>query len=542
MRWTTHRNVWNRYLALGLAGVVSMLWSATADQAALPGAGSVGSLTLIEAVRSALAHQSQIQLGVQQNEIARGIALVEAGAFDTVLAAGLSESRIYAPLTVLGKQLSIQAGGGRPTSQTLSGTSFNVGAKRLFRNGVSVGALHQMNRFSDNLSNLDGLSTSNSSFVVTIPLLQGRGRAAVDAAEMAARVEQDATLLDLNQTIAEQLAKTAADYWNVVAALRAVQVAEASEARGRALVENTQLLIDADRTARNDMTSVMANLADRTARRINAQQTAVAARQVLAVDMGLNSVQPPAMGYPAEDFPAGEQTALPSEDPRSVTRYVSGSMLQRADLLAAQRRRDESEIRARATENLLLPRLDVSVSTGYSGLSEGRSIGNALVSPFRDAQGMDVIGGLQFRFPVGNRTARGEAMLAAAVVRQSNVRIEEVSRAVTADVLTAIFNVRNSIMRLGSTRQSVESFELALQGERDKFKLGLNSVVDILTVEDRLTIALGNRVDAQLRYALAIIALRLATGTIVSPGPAAKTIGREVFVTLPPEPTAVPAP
>jgi hypothetical protein len=55
----------------------------------------------------------------------------------------------------------------------------------------------------------------------------------------------------------------------------------------------------------------------------------------------------------------------------------------------------------------------------------------------------------------------------------------------------------------------------------------------MLTVEDRLTTALSQLVDAKLAYPLAIIQLRLATGTLIKANQPTHTIDFAMLTTLP---------
>jgi hypothetical protein len=55
----------------------------------------------------------------------------------------------------------------------------------------------------------------------------------------------------------------------------------------------------------------------------------------------------------------------------------------------------------------------------------------------------------------------------------------------------------------------------------------------VLTLEDRLTIAMQSQVNAELAYALALTQLRLATGTIVEPDQAVQSVDRNVFFSMP---------
>ena len=78
-------------------------------------------------------------------------------------------------------------------------------------------------------------------------------------------------------------------------------------------------------------------------------------------------------------------------------------------------------------------------------------------------------------------------------------------------------------------RIAVDVSQAALDGEREKLRLGAGSVVDVVTLEDRLTTARAAFVDAGLNYAVLLARLRFATGTIIEPDRMAQTVNREIF-------------
>jgi outer membrane protein TolC len=93
--------------------------------------------------------------------------------------------------------------------------------------------------------------------------------------------------------------------------------------------------------------------------------------------------------------------------------------------------------------------------------------------------------------------------------------------------------VRNAALQLQRAREAVASSQAALEGEREKYRLGVGQLVDVLTMEDRLTTAEQNQVTAELDYALALTQLRFATGSIVEPDKTVQSVDHEVFLTVP---------
>ena len=154
--------------------------------------------------------------------------------------------------------------------------------------------------------------------------------------ETSAGVQVQASQLDLNQTFTDLLTNTAVGYWDLVGAIRMLQVAIGSEQRGQMLVENVDALVRAERIPRNDTNEVRANLDDRIAGRIAAEQQVVVARQQLAVAMGLPPESMASLADPAEDLPEG--IGAPAGDPETIRRYIDLALSQRADYLAARKR------------------------------------------------------------------------------------------------------------------------------------------------------------------------------------------------------------
>ena len=91
-------------------------------------------------------------------------------------------------------------------------------------------------------------------------------------------------------------------------------------------------------------------------------------------------------------------------------------------------------------------------------------------------------------------------------------------------------SLRNASNQLTAVGESVRQFHTALDNERAKYRLGVGSLIDVLTVEDRLTGVLTSQVQAELLYAIAIARLRQATGTIVEPHDTTQNIDPAVFL------------
>jgi outer membrane protein len=486
-------------------------------------------ITLLDAVRYTLEHHPLI--GEQKAQVTnnRGLTLQASAPFDTLLQSGLSQSHLNNPISSFdAAQLGIPVG----TSQVSNLTNLTFSAGKLFRNGVKISPSLALNRDSSYSVN-PVLNTSQLGFVVTVPLLRGLGRSAVDAPEIAAATEVEASLLDLNQLMAQLMANTGSSYWNLVASRKLVAIALEAEHRGEVYVDNVKALIEADHVPRSDLDEVAANLADRSANRFAADQQVVIARQQLALDMGTSAYDLFTVLDPTDDFPPGEDQPLPADTSGSLQSCLNQALQHRADFLAAKRRIDKARVLRVAAKNALLPQLNLSFESGYTRLDEGRALGHFFASPAAGNGGVDATVGVSYSFPPANSDARGQVMQADAFAQQNELQAVQVARNISTSVVTALEGVRNAILRVKKARESVESFRLSLDGQRERYRVGMSPVVDVLTVEDRLNNALSSQVQAQLSYALALIQFRLATGTIIAPDQPAQTVRPQAFNTLP---------
>jgi outer membrane protein TolC len=489
-------------------------------------------LDLLEALQSTLSNHPALHIEEQQVVSSRAVRREASGPFDTIIGSSLSQSRINNPLTIFNQEQAALLGI-ITDNQVDNVTTLDIGASKEYRNGITISPSLVATRTTDNIYDIGGTNLTTLAFQVNVPLLRGRGRDVVAAAETAAGIEVEASLLDLNQTISSLLSSTAFSYWNAVAAASNLKVAQGSEERGKVYVDNVQTLIKAGRVPEAESHQVTANLATRSAARIVAEQNLLAARLQLALAMGLSTDQMEAVGIPVEDFPSDDGQVLAILNTHSLQEFYALALQNRADYLAAQKRETEQKTLLTPARKALLPQLNLNLSTGYSSLDEGTGVVNFFSSPGRAPRGPDFGVGVTYQFPPSNNAAQGGLMLAQANLRQAELRTLQTSESIMASVVTAVGGVRNAALQLQQAKDAVTASQAALDGEREKYRLGVGQLVDVLTMEDRLTVAQQSQVSAELGYAQALTQLRFATGSIVEPDKTVQSVDRDVFFSVP---------
>jgi outer membrane protein TolC len=353
----------------------------------------------------------------------------------------------------------------------------------------------------------------------------------VGAPSRAAVSDRDATVLDLRHSVSLSVLETVAAYWNYVGEMRRLQIARDSEARFADLQVTTGKLLAAREIAAVDIKQVSAVVASRRLSRLGAEQSVYAARVRLGVAAGLDALALASLERPGDALPEvsgteGELAAL-----------IGLALVERADLQAARLRQTSLGITLGASRNAVRPSLDVVVGAGYSGATEKTGL-PGFFDPLSTWSGPSATASVVFGWSGSNRTALGRLAESQASLRQSEITVADLERRIGAQVALAASNLAKSAARVAAARDACNLYRETLAAERQRQQLGLSSLLDVITTEDRLNDSLFDQVSAELDYADAVAALRFETGTLLR----ATASGHEVnFSLLTTPPTTAPS-
>jgi outer membrane protein TolC len=146
--------------------------------------------------------------------------------------------------------------------------------------------------------------------------------------------------------------------------------------------------------------------------------------------------------------------------------------------------------------------------------------------------------GVTYRFPPARDAAAGGLQQAVANKRQVDLQYEDAANQTAAAVSSALSELRLASMRTRVMQDSLSFSRKSLEAEQEKLRAGAGSIINVITLQDRLTASLQGDLQARLAYAQALVRFRLATSTIVSPTDQGGTVDAAIFSTLPPVPPA----
>lgn len=462
-------------------------------------------LDLATCVRLALENDPEIAVAEVDIQRAEAALLLEQSRFDWLLEAALAGGETRLP-----QSLAEQADNGDLASLDTQTLNYSLNTAKTFASGLQFSQDLQVTRADTNL--LDTTTKTKGSLVLELryPLLRGRGRALVLAPQQAATADREASLLELNQRIADRIYTAAAGYWRYSAAFQQLRVIEESEQRSQKLVTDTRRLIEAGEVPQNELLQLLANQAEKRANRIAARNELFQARQNLYLVLGLTHAQSAALQQAPGDFPAdagARMQALPSH--AALTDFALAT---RPDYRALGQRLEGEQLRRKAAADGLKGDLSVAVNAGYSTLREG-SGGDELVAALTgETPGAETGVSLRYQLPLQRRAAKARLTEARAQVALREIARNDLSRQIGLEVLKSREDLLRTHEELTAVDESVEYYELAVKNERKKLTLGFSTLIDLISYEDRLTAAQSNQIAVRARFWQALAKLQLEIG------------------------------
>jgi outer membrane protein TolC len=204
--------------------------------------------------------------------------------------------------------------------------------------------------------------------------------------------------------------------------------------------------------------------------------------------------------------------------PPKLDEALSIALQSRPDLNQARLELEASRTELVYAKNKLLPRLDLQASLNVNGLAGDDStgawqgnMGNAFGSAV-DRDGTEWSIGLQFKYPLGNRSARAQKLAADASQNQALYNFHRLEVAAETEIKNALVAIQRGQERLVVSERFVELAETTLAQETQRSQEGLSDSFRILTFQDDLIEAKIRRATARTDYRKGFALLYKAMG------------------------------
>lgn len=453
------------------------------------------SLSLAEAVETALLKNLGLKLTREDVISAEGAALAAEGVFDYQLTG------------------EIGAGGRNETPVTeFAGTEennalWNAGVEKRFTPGTEVG-LNWDNGNLDTDSDLylfDPVYSTDLTLDLRQPLLRGFGRDAQMADLNSARTQLQASTFLVDSEAADLAAGVKQAYWELVFAHQNLEVLELSLELAKRLRDDTATRIEAGKLAAIDIFQPESEVAQREQDLITGEREIGFAEDNLKLLMN------------SEDWlvpfdPLDE----PSTDPvqPDIGMVYNNAIEQRPDLKAASLQVEALKYQLDRADNNRKPSLDLLGSLGFGASAKNYS--SALDNSLSDGDTLWQVG-VSFSRPLDNSLAEGEYRQALAAHNKSITSVELLKQEIRRTVRVTVRDVELALKAIEATQKTSTATRKRLEAEQIKFDAGRSTTLDVLIAQQDYSQALsaGNR--AKVVYAQSLSELDRIQGTIRIP-------------------------
>lgn len=511
------------------------------------GAGSLGTVLNNSTDQSSITSQESNLNILSPTPLSPGSRIPQ---YDPVVAGGVSLMKTTVP-----EPSSFITGTSTLQNRSVAGSA---GLQQGFSTGtnLNLGFVSNHNDSNSSRTQFNPATTGSLSLTVTQPLLQGLGRGVnrryIRIAENSEKIAAHTLRLQLVATVSNVIAL----YWDLVSLTEDVRVKRQVLEVDTKLYEDNKSQVEVGTLAPIEVKRALAEVARARQDLTNATGLLLQEELLLKNALTRRGTADPAVEH-LRIIPLDHIDIAPREPERSLDALIQLAFESRPDLMEAKLQIDNTRISLQGARDALKPELDLVgtvQNNGLSGplnpLSSTNNIGGLANQPdpaFIGGYGNFLSQlaahnyptyaiGLQLNLPLRNRVAQADYTRDALMLRQGEVRYQQL-------VNQARLEVENALLVLNRARQSydaaVETRQLqeeALAAEQDRFSVGASTTYMVIQIQRDLAQARSSEVVTLGSYAKAKAQLDRVLGITLRQNGISVAEGVRGHISRPPQP------
>jgi outer membrane protein TolC len=514
---------------LGAAGLLGLAPLATAQTGAvisarpgerapraLPEAGADGvRLSLSETIALAVANNQDLNVSVNAAEASRYVLFSNLGIFDPLAEASIVRAHDETPAasSLVGAEVS-----------TRDTTNFSTRVTQLAPTGGTFSLGLAVDRTAQNSSFffVNPAYNSGLTFSFSQPLLRNFGRDVTIWQIRTARNSRDASYQGFVRSVQGTVNAVEQAYWDLVYALRNLEVKKEARTLAADLNRITKIKIDVGSLAPIDIVQTEVGIA-------TAEQDIIIAEGLIgdAQDRLKRLINFDPAKWSVPIVPTDEVRS--EEASVSVDDGIKKALVERPEILSAQYNVDSDHIRYEYWRNQTRPQLDLVGSYGYAGLGGTTTLrdemGNIISRTRgdvwdslqqvtdRDFKNWSI--GLNFSYPILNRRARGQRGAALYTWESSKAGLSALEQNVLLEVRSTARDIETARRSIAAAQKARELAERNLDAERKKFENGMTTSFQVLQITNDLSAARTSELQALAVYRKALSSYHYAVADIL---------------------------
>lgn len=407
-------------------------------------------------------------------------------------------------------------------------TGFNAGYVQGFGPGTQLNVAFNNTRQTLNSvrTNYSPYTTSNLGFTVTQPLLRGFGLAVNRRFIRIAKNEKKIANLLLQQQLIASVYGVKRLYTDLVALYEDVKVKEDTLASAEKLYSDTKAQVDEGTQAPIELTRANAQVYSVRQDLINSRAL-LEEQEAIVKNVITRRTDNDGDVLNARIIPTDTIDVPAQDNLRSIQDLLAQAFANRPDLMQAGVQVANSRIGLEGSRNGLLPEIDlVGVAQNNALAGQPNPLATSVDPTFVGGYGsaLEQLAtrkyptygiGLNITLPLRNRIAQADVARDEILLRQGQIREEQLRKQAQLEVEDALVALRRARASYEAAVQTQALQQESLEAEQAKFEVGASTSFFIIQYESYLAQARSTVVVAKSAYLKARAALERATGTIL---------------------------
>jgi len=511
-------------MATALCALALPIHAADIDVPALPteipglpsSPGNELKLDLESAYELALSRNLNLQVGRYSVASADSNIFANTGIFDPNFTAGISgDFRRQPSASILEGDLVAES----------RNTRFGIGANQLLPTGTYLELETGGLRFGSNapIYTVNPSYSADLSLTLRQPLLEGFGTLYNRSGIVIAELQRDRVATGFESTVVATLRDVENAYWDLVAARRAIDVAEQSLTLAQQLLSETQERVKVGTSAPIDLVQSEATVATRVQDLIAARNLAANAEDSLKAVLGFDD--------PSEwtvTIVTTEEYGYAPMEP-DLLKAIETAHRSRPEIREKDLEIDQLDYNVKVARNVTLPTLNLEASYGFGGLDGDTTIDDPSTGDPVKVNG-DFAGaydqlvdwqfprwsvGLNLAVPIGNHEAKARLAQRRYEAQQGDAQLAALKQEITRQVRFAVRALYDGAASVDAAEASMVLAQRNVEAEQTKFDNGLSTNFQLSQIQEDLANAQLRLIRAHLEYRKAMVGYREATGTLL---------------------------
>ncbi len=454
-------------------------------------------LTVENTILLALENNREFRVQRLNPPIRRTFEEQERAAFDPVVGATASKRRADAER--------LARAGTETETYLLERASGELSLSAFLPSGTAV-ALETDAESTESSLYSDSFASTRVGLTVTQAILRGFGTGVNLASLRQARLDTLASQYELRGFAESLIAQVETAYWDYALAQRQIEIFTQSLKLAEDQLTQTSERIEIGKLAETELAAAQAEVALRREDLINARSNLATIRLRL-----LRLVNPPGTNAWEREIVLQDHPVVLDVTLDDVESHVRVALRMRPDLNQARLALKRGRLEIIKTKNGLLPKLDLFVTLGMTGYARSfsRSVRNL------NTENYDILAGLSFEYPFGNRDAEARHRRAIFSHKQKAEAVGNLAQLVEVDVRSAYIEVNRAKEQVATTSATRKLQEEKRRAETEKFGVGKSTTLLVAQAQRDLVASQISEVQAVANYLKALIELYRLEGALL---------------------------